>query len=518
VTLAVVPSPSSGTGLEPVVRAEVLGSILPRLWTRPLVVGPAGPCGCGCALTPETSYGFDLVEFADETLGMPLDPWQRWAAIHLGELLPDGRPRFRKALLIVARQNGKSHLGVVLTLFWQFIECQPLILGTNSKIEYAREAWQKAVAIAKRIPELRELLPKTRAAGIRNTNGEQEMATADGCRYKISAANQEGGRSLTINRVLMDELRQHHTYDSWSAVVPATNAVPDAQVVAITNMGTSRSVVLNDQRKAALAVIESGQGDQRLGLFEWSSPPKPALLDPAALAAANPNVGRRIEMQSLLDDWATAVTAGGEALQTFLTEVLCIEADNDDDVPVTKEGWAACLDGSLTLDALRSRVVVALDVSPDGKHVSLVAAAQDDEGLVLVDVVKAWSGDRATDEARADLPGLVARVKAKKRFYFPAGPAAQLKPDLEALKFEALGSADSVAACMGLAELVRAGRLRHGGDPLLDDHVTCTKKWPSGDGWRFVRKGAGHCDAAYAAAGAVLKARKPVSRHGVHWL
>jgi phage terminase large subunit-like protein len=49
-------------------------------------------------------------------LRQPLDPWQQWVAIHIGELQPDGRPRFRQALIIVARQNGKTHLCKVLAV------------------------------------------------------------------------------------------------------------------------------------------------------------------------------------------------------------------------------------------------------------------------------------------------------------------------------------------------------------------------------------------------------------------
>src|SRR5258705_13186012 len=99
---------------------RVLGSVTPRLWTRPLVTGPAGPCGCGCALTPDTSDGFDWVEFATVSLGREPYPWQRFAAIHGGELLPDGRPRFRWVYIIVARQNGKTELPVMLAAYWMF--------------------------------------------------------------------------------------------------------------------------------------------------------------------------------------------------------------------------------------------------------------------------------------------------------------------------------------------------------------------------------------------------------------
>jgi hypothetical protein len=127
----------SSTNYEP---GALLGSTLPRLWTRPLGTGPPGPCGCGCALTEHTSFGFDVAWFAEHVLGTPLDPWERWLAIHAGELLPNGLPRFRHVLVIVARQNGKTWLLTVLALYWLFVEQVGLILSTSSALEYAREA------------------------------------------------------------------------------------------------------------------------------------------------------------------------------------------------------------------------------------------------------------------------------------------------------------------------------------------------------------------------------------------
>jgi hypothetical protein len=50
-------------------------------------------------------------------------------------------------------------------------------------------------------------------------------------------------------------------------------------------------------------------------------------------------------------------------------------------------------------------------------------------------------------------------------------------------------------------------RTFHSGDGLLTAHVTGSEKLKSGDTWRFSRRGRGHCDAAYAAAGAAHLAR-----------
>ena len=174
----------------------LLGSTLPRLWARPKVIGPPGPCGCGCALTPETSMGFAVAEFA-VMAGMPLLPWQRWLVIHGMELLPDGRPRFRTVLVLVARQNGKTSLLKVVTLFWLLVDLVPLVLGTSTKLDYARESWEAALSLAEASPDLLAEFPRTKAGGIdaRRANGEQTLTSLDGCRYKIAAAN-SSARSL----------------------------------------------------------------------------------------------------------------------------------------------------------------------------------------------------------------------------------------------------------------------------------------------------------------------------------
>lgn len=491
----------------------MLGRTEPRLWTPPLR-----------PLTPDSTYGYDVIAFADVVLGMPLDPWEAWAAIHLGELLPDGRPRFRKVLVLVARQNGKTHLLVVLALFFLFVHGDRdehgralealMVLGTSTKLDYARESWQKAVALARRTPSLRARLPGTRNNGIRQANGEQELATADGSRYKIAPANEEGGRSLSPDLAVLDELRQHRDYSAWDAIVPATYARRLGQVVAISNMGDDRSIVLNELRDEALHVIETGDGDDRLGLFEWSCPPDADPTDLAALAQANPNLGRRIDPDTLLADARAAVRAGGEKLTGFRTEIMCIRVPNLDPA-IDPTAWAACADPG-DLAAVRNRVALCLDVSLDGLHATLCAAAALDDGRTRLEVVQAWTGPDAARDLAAALPGLVARIRPRAVGWLPTGPAAALAGDVkpragawppayctvEAIRGEAS------AVCMGLADLVQARQVAQpGDDELLDAHVLGAEKLHQGETWRFTRRGAGHVDAAYAAAGAVHLAR-----------
>lgn len=502
----------------------MLGSVTPRLWTPPLR-----------ELTPDTSYGFLACDFA-RSIDRPLDPWQEWLAIHAGELLPDGRPRFRIVLVLVARQNGKTELLVVLVLFWLFVELRRLVVGTSTNLDYARESWEKARDLAKSIDHL--------AAGItdeRKVNGQETLETAavvdvDGretvrrCRYKIAASNRKGGRSLTIERLVLDELREHQTWSAHDAAVPAMIAVPDAQAWAITNQGDDTAVVLHAYREAALAFLETGVGDERLGLFEWSAPDGAKPTDVDGLAAANPNLGRRIDAPTLLAAAARAEAAGGQQLTGFKTEHMCVYVPLLDPA-IDPADWAGCRDAGDLAD-LRDRIAACVDVSLDGQHATLAVAALMPDGRVRVEVVHAWTGPRCTREMRAELPDLVARITPRALGWFPAGPAAAVAADLaDPEKRNRAGAAkdrdrrraaaawppagvdveelraDVDAVCMGFASLVRDAGVAQSDDPLLNAHVLGAERQRQGDRWRFTRRGVGHCDAAYAAAGAVHLAR-----------
>jgi hypothetical protein len=254
-----------------------LGSITPRVWTRPLR-----------KLTPRTSYGYAVIHFAAVVLQRPLDPWQQWLVIHAGEMLDDGRPRFKQVLVIVGRQNGKTHLCTVLALFWLYAERWPLVFGTSNKLDYAKDSWENAKDWALETPALAGRTRRPRVG-----NGAQDLPTADRCHYRIGAANEDGGRSKSIDRAIGDELRQQRDWSAYLAMMPALNARPKGQVVFITNMGDDRSVVLNSLRADALDSIADGQVARPVGLFEWSAPPGSHPMDVAGWAAANPQLGRR---------------------------------------------------------------------------------------------------------------------------------------------------------------------------------------------------------------------------------
>lgn len=491
-------------------RPPLIGSAEPRLATAPL-----GPLDRG------TSYGFDVIDFARE-IGRPLLPWQEVAVIRGGELLPDGRPRFRVLLLIVARQNGKTELPVILSVYWQFREKIDLILGTSTQLKYAKESWRKAVNLVRATPALADLHAPG-AKWYRTTNGETESWTYAGNRYMIAAANAEGGRSLSIRRGIADELRQHRSYEAWDAFEPACSPM-DAQIWCLSNAGDHRSVVLNDLQNSARDFIATGEGDQRLGLLEWSAPEDADPEDVTALVQANPRVGHGLDIDVLLAGAARAKRLGGEALTGFQTERMCIRVKVLNPALPARQ-WAACLDPA-DLGQVRHQIALCVDLSADGLHAVLAAAAVMDDGRVRAETVVEWSGANAASALERDLPGWVKRIGGRVLGWFPGGPAAAVATKLTDRRGAGVRGwpprgvrvteirGETTAVCMGLHKEVAAGTFAHSGQEMLDDQVGEAEKAWTGSAWVFARRG-GNVDAVYAVAGAVHLARTaPPRRRG----
>jgi hypothetical protein len=483
---------------------DVHGSPVPRLWTPPL----------RNLDEPGATYGYELIDFA-AMIGWPLKPWQQWLAIHAGELLPDGRPRFRIALTLVSRQNGKTVFCRVLTLFWMHVDQAELILGTSTSRDKAKQSWRKVIEMAERADIL---APEYGSRSTRETIGEESFSTLAGSEYRFAAPNRRAGRGDTVHRLILDELREHQTRDTYAAAVKAMNAAPYGQAYAITNQGDSRSIVLDSLRTSAIDYIETGDGDPRLGLFEWSAPTGASPTDVAALAQANPQLGDTILLDTIMGDAVRAERAGGEELAEFRTEVMCIRVKLLDPA-IDEEAWtAAGVEPAAAADLAehRRRVALCLDVALDGSHATLVAAAQID-GVTHLEVIKAWSGFGCTKQVRADVPDLVAKIRPRAFGWFPQGPAAAIAASLKERPGRrswppprvtvAELTAETAAVCMGFADVVAAGEVQHPRDPLLTGQVTSVEKLKRGDAWTFTRQGVSPIDAAYAAAGAAHLAR-----------
>jgi len=319
----------------------LVGSETPRLFTPPLR-----------RLTRRTSKGYEASEFSEQVLRLKLLPWQRWLLIHGLELRPDGSYRFRTVVVLVSRQNGKTTVLKVVALWRMLLDNARLVLGTSTNLDYARESWEGAVELAQRSAETAPLFPAAAA-------GERRADAVDDRRRTVhAAANRRSGRSLSVDLGIADELREHTSWDAWSALGGTTIARPDSQLWALSNAGDDTSVVLNSLGDQGMAGIESSEGDDSLGLFEWSAPDGCELDDRAAWVAANPGPGHTITEATLASKLAQTPP------QVFRTEHLCQRVIALD-TAVDTGAWQECADPDGTMDTVRDRIALCLDV---GRH------------------------------------------------------------------------------------------------------------------------------------------------------
>jgi len=503
----------------------LLGSIEPRIWTRPLR-----------ELTPETSLGFAAVKFATDVLLLTLIPWQEWLLIHALELLPNGRFRFRTVLVLVARQNGKSTVSVVLALFFLFVLRVATVLGTAQDLDTAQEVWEQAVSFVEEMDDDtdRPVRPDLKAEHdhTRRTNGNMALvltrANRHQRRYKVKAANRRAGRGFSGDLTLLDELREHQTWEAWSAIVKTMMARPNGQTWAMSNAGDITSAVLRFLRKKAherlgdpdgicardpasnempsredfariVAELEledfEAWGDELkeleesaddLGIFEWSAPPECEVIDPRAWAQANPSMGYLIDPKSILS------AALNDPEWEFRTEVLCQWADDALTGPFPVGAFAKCaavrdLQGKLLESEKLSRdrrTTACVTVSEDRAWSYVTVCGTRADGLPQVEVAATLEGTSGVVKWLTD-PKMPHRRRWQVAVQMGgAAPETGLVPALKraGIRVVPWKPAD-VATSWGLIyDAVKDCRIRHTSQKQLTDPASKSKLKPTESG------------------------------------
>lgn len=382
---------------------EHKGSTVPRIFTPPLR-----------ELTPQTSRGFEFIAFCREILGITLYPWQEWLAIHALELNLDGTYRYRRILVLVARQNGKTLFCACLGAFWIYLDSgrepgrEPVdfkILGVAQNLDIAREPYLLVRRWADPKPETPEdeelTIPALAAATslISKTNGREEIRAKSGAHYQIRAGDSARGKPSA--RVLMDEVREQKTWAAWNAVSQTTKSFINGQLWGVSNAGDARSVVLRKMRDSALKQVELARKlgeaygdaeadgvDTTKALFEWSAPEDAEPTDAAAICAANPSIGYggiTVDVcRSDYDGWNEA---------DYRAEVLCQFVDAKVTPYLNPDEFQKCVvaNGDVRIDR-DARIVWAVDTSHDRKTTWIASAVMCEDGVPFVTVRQPRTG------------------------------------------------------------------------------------------------------------------------------
>jgi phage terminase large subunit-like protein len=365
------------------------GKTEPRIWTPPLR-----------ELTPDTTLGYDVAEFATDVLHLPPLPWQRWLLIHaleiVGEFGVEWHLRFRVVLVLVARQNGKTYISMILALFFLYVLGVALILGTAQDLAQAEETWEAAVNEAERNEELAEEIQK-----VFRGKGSKELRLEGYRRYKVATPNEKNTRGKSCELVMLDELRTHKTFDAWSAASKTTKARRSAIVWCISNAGDGSSVVLRHLRIQAHRAIGDPDGfvaaadgtgpsemsdDERealgsIGIFEWSAKPGCDKWDRDAWAQANPSMG-----YGFLDESAIASDCASDPENDFRVEDLCQWITQAAKPPFPEGAWEAGTDEGSRI-APDSPLSFGVDVSADRRNASIAVCGERADHRMHVELI-----------------------------------------------------------------------------------------------------------------------------------
>lgn len=443
--------------------------------------------------------------------------WQRWLLIHALELLPGPEQvfRFRIILLLVARQNGKTVILIYLILWRLFNDGAKLIIGTAQTVDIAEEAWETVVAVAEAIPELEQEIAQRR--GVTRRAGKFALALESRERYKLAAASRKGGRGLSGGElVIMDELREHQSWASWSAVSKTTMARARGQVWGVSNAGDMSAIVLRHLRIVALRMFEDGLAELKrmgvkldeldlerddvdeaaIGIFEWSAGPDPRTGKPRSVKdregwqLSNPSMGL-----SDLTEAAIAAASITDPEWEFRTEVMCDFVNSAGGGPFPTGSWDKTKVERVVRDRARA-ATYCIDLSADRTMAHIAIAFWDTSGRRRVEIAASRAGTEWI------IPWLLAPQRAVAPDYVTlqtrGAPVSSLVDDFTnaGIALVEWGGADLAGAHGKFYDAVRRSMddedaeivLTHGEQPNLDIAAATALIKPLGDGWAIDRR------------------------------
>jgi hypothetical protein len=438
---------------------------------KPVLTGVSTP-RIHTPLNDLPSRGGELIDLAS-SLKIDLMDWQKFALINTHKIKPDGRWASPINCIVVARQNGKSFLQQIRILGGLFLWDEQLQIGSAHRLSTSLEQFRAMVQIIDGNDDLRKQVKK-----IRWQHGGEEIETVSGNRFIVRAGGSAARGVSRPSTIHLDELREMTDIESFASLRYTLMAASNPLVMAYTNAGDHSSVVLNDFRNRALARIAGA--DDEIGYFEWSAPTDEISVENARYS--NPAMGITIHpdnIKSVLNDPADVV----------MTEVLCrwVVAISS---AVDATSWGNCVDKTQDLDPEKI-TWLAIDLSPDRKHASLVAAQKLGEETFVVKLLHTWSNELQLDDKAIanDLADYARKYSTEFVLYSrktSAAVAARLAPAGIAV-FDMDGFYPQ--ACDEMLSAINSGRLKHRGQSQLTEEMLSAVQLRRGDGgWVIGRR------------------------------
>lgn len=441
---------------------------------------------------PSTS-GRDAIELA-AACGLVLDPWQELCLEHALREDNLGKWAAFEVGLVVARQNGKGSILEARELAGLFLFGEKLIIHSAHEFSTSMEAQRRLVNLIEENDEF-----SARVKAVRRSHGEEGIElkpsksyngsrSSDGARILFRTRTKSGARGLSGDLVVLDEAMILDK-QAISALLFTLAARPNPQVW-YTGSAVDELVMPNGEVLAAVRQRGIEGTDPRLAFFEWSNPKGADPSNPKTWQRANPGMGYRLSAEHTQKEYESMRTVN---LRGFEVERCSTDAywpkltDAKREYVIDPNGvfseLVAPKDSELT-----EKVVLALDMPPNRRHVDIAAAVLREDGNIHVEI--GYHGPVLG--AVEYLQSIVTRWNPFAVVVDRLSPAASLEADLLAAGIEPhiTGATEMAAACGGLYDAVVGRQLSHMGDPLLIEALeSADKRDMQGGGWAWKRAG-----------------------------
>ena len=429
-------------------------------------------------------------------VGIDLLPWQEYVLKDMLTVDKAGLWVRKTNLILVARQNGKTHLARMLILA-HLIKWETNVLIMSSNRSMALDTFRQVTQLIETNDHLKGFVKQ-----IRYANGTESIEMLSGARLDVVASTRDGSRGRTVNGLLfIDELREIDE-EGYRAAMPTTRAHAGSHILLTSNAGDAFSKVLNDLRERAL-----DHPPKSFGFYEYSAPQYCKINDRVAWAQANPALGYTITEEAIEEAISTS------PIENTRTETLCQWIDSLSS-PWPHGVLEETSNSELTITA-GALTMFGFDVSPSRRNASLVAGQMMPDGKIAIGILETFESQVAVDDLK-----IAASIKGWADIYRPR--MVLFDKYTTATIAERLANAGVVTQdCSGqqfyqacgdlLTGLVNHTVVHNGQDELIQQFNNCAAK-VNDSAWRIVkRKSAGDVSAPISIAMVVSQLMKPQS-------
>ena len=423
-------------------------------------------------------------------------PWQYDDVIAplFGWVRPDNLRRHRRAYVSTAKKQGKSELAGAVALYLLIADDQ----GAPEVYVAARDRWQAGIVFENCARMVRQAPALARQVDVIDS---RKVITFAGNSGKLEALSADAPKTegVSISALIFDEL---HVADRglFEALQYGGAAREQPLALAITTSGIADATTVGwEQYQYAKHVLDGTIDDDSFFAAIWEVPADADWTDPAVWALANPSLGVTVQIDELAEGCRAAQAAPSQqsVFRRYRLNQWQQQAERFLDLAV----WDASSGHPIAESAYAgARAFGGLDLAATSDLNALAWLVPCPHDPEAVDVIcRAWVPEAAVPKARASrlydqwiaagvlrtMPGPVANYGfIKQTILEDAGrwsvdsiavdrlfQGLELASDLEDEGFTVapvgMGFLSMAPLMRELERLVMAGRLHHGGHPVL---------------------------------------------------